>query len=91
VIVKAPGGKLVAICTAQIMIVIKKSAGPLATTRRSNNKSGFDRNLNRDSMVEIFSGDRRRVCHRHCVNEIASEAFRLMPNAFESIIDAVAI
>jgi hypothetical protein len=42
-------------------------------------------------MVETFSGDRRRVCHRHCVNEIASEAFRLMPNAFESIIDAVAI
>jgi hypothetical protein len=90
-IVRAPGGKLIAIEDNDIINASVHSIGVAFKDAFRNIWNGFDLMENKSSIVEIFIVCTLNRCQRYWEKATASDAFRAAPKAFAKTFEAVEI
>jgi hypothetical protein len=86
-IIRAPGGKIVAIGTQGKNAAVSQSIGALVIPEVSKSLSGFDDIWNKLSIVDTLRGVPRSLRHKSCVYAIPSVEPRLMLNTRTKAIE----
>jgi hypothetical protein len=87
--VRDPGGKLIAIGIDHNIIVVRASGHEFQIPHALKKDRGFDRIVNRASILDNSSVFKRRIRQRYCVKEAFKLARRDSPKILTSIIDPV--
>lgn len=78
--IRAPGGKMVAIGTQSKNAAVNQSIGALVMLEISKSLNGFDDIWNQLSIVDTLRGVQRSLRHKSCVYAIPTVEPRLMLN-----------
>lgn len=84
---QAPGAKLAAMLTDQMMNERNPSSGTPNSISDCNRTNGFVCRLNMDSTEEIFQEDFRKRYQRYWVKTVPADVLIAIPNRFASMFD----